>query len=304
MTFPGDCHVIMGLWPIAGITTIGVTAKEADATVAAAIDAGVTAFDTAFSYGFQGQSDHRLGNRIRGQRDRFFVIGKIGQRWNDRFERVIDGRAVTLIADAENSLNRIGIDRFDLLMLHSPDPDVPIEDSAEGIASLRERDLCSATGICNADPEQIRRFAEVVKCDAIQCPLNLMQRDRLGDVIPSCESDGREVFVFWTLMKGLLAGKIGRDHRFEAGDVRPQYEIFQGDARERTHVVLDQLAEIARQSDRTIAQLSIGWALAQSGVTAALVGARHPAQIIEAAAATPLPVELAERIDRIVKRSL
>ena len=298
----GDHHIILGLWPIAGVTTVGVTQSDAEATIGAAIEMGITCFDTAFSYGYGGESDRLLGKTIRGDRDRFSVIGKVCQRWDGNHGRVIDGSPKTLIADAETSLRRIETDHFDLLMLHCPDPNVPIEQSAAAIASLRDRGLCTQVGLCNADPAQRQAFSSEVRCDAVQCPLNLMQRQSLDSLIPDCVAADCEVHVYWTLMKGLLGGRISRDHQFPDGDSRPRYEIYQGDARRRAHDVLDRLQRVAEQSALTIAQLSIGWALSQTGVTAALVGARRPEQIIETAGSTPLDIEVVKQIDAIVEQ--
>ena len=152
--------------------------------MAAAIEAGITTFDTAMSYGYDGESDRLLGQFIRSDRDRYTVIGKVGQRWNDRRVRLVDGSPETLTADAETSLGRIGIDRFDLLMLHCPDPNVPLERSGEAIASLQRRGLCDRIGVCNVDAEGYRRFSAAVGCDAIQTPLNLLQRQPLEELIP------------------------------------------------------------------------------------------------------------------------
>ena len=71
-----NVHIALGLWPIAGITTLGVTAKDANLTLAAAIESGITTFDTAFSYGFEGESDRLLGRNIKGQREQYTIIGK------------------------------------------------------------------------------------------------------------------------------------------------------------------------------------------------------------------------------------
>jgi aryl-alcohol dehydrogenase-like predicted oxidoreductase len=95
---------------------------------------------------------------------------------------------------------------------------------------------------------------------------------------------------------------MSRNHQFAAGDSRPRYEIFQGDSRRRTHDVLDQMGRVAKQSGMTIAQLSIGWALSQPGVSAALVGARRPEQIIETANSVPLADEIVAAIDVIVNQ--
>ncbi|TWU02445.1 aldo/keto reductase [Stieleria varia] len=296
-------HVVLGLWPIAGITTLGVTESDALQTIRCAIDAGITRFDTAFAYGYDGRSDRMLGDAIASRRDEFDVIGKVGQRWTSDHQRVLDGRPETLIADAETSLRRIGIEQFDTLMLHAPDPKVPIQISANAIAELTRRGLSRRIGVCNVDVEHYQRFRDAVGCDAVQCPLNMLQSDASASLIRQCEQDRCDVFTFWTLMKGLLAGKISREHTFADGDSRPGYAVFQGQQRENAHKVLDELAPLACKRGRTIAQLAIGWVLSQPGVTAALVGAHKPEQIAETAAATPLDEDLLSEVDSIVYRN-
>ena len=101
-------------------------------------------------------------------------------------------------------------------------------------------------------------------------------------------------------MKGLLAGKITRDHQFAAGDSRPGYDIFQGEAREQAHCVVDGLKTLADEVGMTVSQLAIGWTLSQAGVTSALVGARRPDQIRELAGASKLDLQLVQRINRLV----
>ena len=289
--------ITLGLWPIAGITTVGVTDADASATIAAAIDAGIVSFDTAFSYGYDGESDRHLGRAIGSQRDRFQVMGKVGQRWDSNQKRVADGSPDQLIADAEVSLARIGIDTFDVLYLHSPDPDVPIQKSAEAMESLRARRLCRRVGVCNVDCDQLDQFCEVANCDAVQSPLNLLQPYSLDQFVPRCQHHGAAVHVYWALMKGMLAGKITRDHQFADGDSRPGYAIFQGEARQRAHNVVDALELLGKENGMTVAQLSIGWALAQKGVTGALVGARRPDQVRELAVARPLDASLLAKVN-------
>jgi len=288
--------VVLGLWPIAGVTTIGVTSRDAEATIATAIELGITAFDTAFSYGLEGESDRYLGRAIRGDIDRFHVIGKVGQRYLADETRVVDGAPETLRADAEESLRRIGIERFGTLMLHSIDPNVEVERSAEALLAMREAGLADRIGLCNATENQRQRFDAVCSCRAIQCPLNLLQTDSLTSLIPGAAANGADVLVYWTLMKGLLAGKISPDHVFPPGDSRPNYEVFQGKPRARAHRVVRDLRKIANETNRTVADLSVSWTLSQPGVTAALVGARRPDQIREAANAAPLNPETLTRL--------
>jgi aryl-alcohol dehydrogenase-like predicted oxidoreductase len=297
-------HIALGLWPIAGITTVGVTAKDAEQTVNAAIESGITTFDTAFSYGYEGESDQILGTQIKGQRDNYTVIGKVGQRWNSHRERVIDGSGQSLIADAETSLRRMNLEYFDTLMLHSPDPNVALEKSAEAIVVLQQRGLCHQAGVCNIDTNQLVKFQSVLKCDAIQCPLNLMQRNSLTNLVPHCQESDVDVYTFWTLMKGLLAGKIRRDHKFAEGDSRPGYPIFQGAARERAHHIVDGMNRIGEEAELTTAQLAIGWVLSQPGISMALVGGHTPDQIRETALARPLSPLLCNAIDQLVVESV
>lgn len=294
-------EVILGLWPIAGVTTIGVTAEDAISTIETAIECGIRTFDTAYGYGFDGESDRYLGSvlRQRDDADRFHVIGKVGQRYLDG-KRVIDGRPETLRRDAEESLARLNIPQFGTLMLHSIDENTPVTASAEALRNLRDAGLAARIGLCNASPEQRREFASVVDCEAIQCPLNLLQTDTLADVIADAMDSGSDVLVYWTLMKGLLAGKINRDHVFDPGDSRPGYPVFQGDARKRAHDVVDGLFEIANERGTTVAGVSVSWALSQVGVTAALVGARRPDQIRDIASAQPLPDSVLMRINQLI----
>ena len=295
-----DTHIALGLWPIAGITTVGVSANDADRTVIAAIESGITTFDTAFSYGYSGESDQLLGKRIKGQREKYTVIGKVGQRWSDNRERLVNGSRQSLITDAEMSLRRMNLDYFDLLMLHSPDPHVALEESAEAISVMQQRGLCHQAGVCNINLSQLVRFQTVLKCDAIQCPLNLMQRDSLTDLVPHCQQSDVNVYTFWTLMKGLLAGQIRRNHQFAEGDSRPGYPIFQGAARERAHLIVDGMKRLGEETQLTPAQLAIGWVLSQPGISMALVGGHKPHQIRETAQARPLSSALCEAIDQLI----
>ncbi|MEM1070578.1 MAG: aldo/keto reductase [Planctomycetota bacterium] len=294
--------VILGLWPIAGITTLNVTEREAEQTLHAAIDAGITQFDTAFSYGYDGESDRLLGRVLTARSLDAKVIGKVGQRWQGT-TRVVDGQPTTLIVDAECSLSRLRKSTFDCLMLHSPDPEVPIERSAEALAKLQQRGLCETIGVCNVDAEQLTRFAGVVRCEMIQCPLNLIQRDALDELIPVAKKLGAGSMTFWALMKGLLAGKLKPESEMDPADPRQRYEIFRGQYRQRADRVVDNLRELGQSTNQTVAQLAIGWTLAQPGVSGVLAGARRPGQVTEWAGCRAIDAALIEKIDRIVSNA-
>ncbi|MGC6442434.1 MAG: aldo/keto reductase [Rubripirellula sp.] len=303
---PQEPSVALGLWPLAGITTIGVTPKDVEETINAAIEAGITTFDSAYSYGYNGESDHMIGRHLKPDRERFRIIGKVGQRWTTKRQRIIDGSEAQLSADAEQTLKRMRIESLDLLMLHSPDPNVPLEESVLALCKLHQRGLCREIGVCNVNVDQLQQFSLIaeqasVPVRALQCPLNLLQRDSLTELLPTAETKNIRAHVYWTLMKGLLAGRISRDHQFAAGDSRPNYEVYQGHTRERAHRIIDALHLLSHEVGLTAAQLSIGWALSQPGVEHALVGARRPEQVKEVAAARCLNAETLSRVNAIVR---
>jgi aryl-alcohol dehydrogenase-like predicted oxidoreductase len=290
--------VILGLWPMAGVSTVGVTDEENRATMAEALRCGIDWFDTAYSYGYHGESDRLLAETITSADSRLHIIGKVAQRYTPDRTRVVDARPDTLRRDAEACLSRLGIECFDLLMLHSVDPNVPIEQSARALRDLQQEGRARQIGVCNVDLLQLQRFAEIVPPAAVQLPLNLLQREILNALVPWCQRNEIAVHVYWVLMKGILAGKISREHRFAAGDSRPHYAIYQGEARERVHRLLDRMQPMAAELQIPVAQLSIGWALSQPGITSALVGARRPSQIRETAGSRPLPAEVVAQLDR------
>lgn len=302
-TGAAESPVILGLWPIAGVTSVGVSDELSRQTIAAAIDAGITTFDTAFSYGYDGQSDRLLGEMLEGRREACVVIGKVGQRWTTDRQRVVDASPATLVADAEVSLKRIGTDRFDWLMLHSVDPQVDVRRSIDALEGLRRRGLADRIGVCNVGYEKLLQCAEAGPISAVQWPLNLLQRDVLDRRVEWCREHGVQVHTYWALMKGLLAGRIDRQHVFAEGDSRPGYEIYQGAARERAHQVIDRLTQIGAGQGLSVAQLAIGWVLSQPGITSVLVGAKRPEQIEETARARPLPPMLVAEIDAIVRQA-
>lgn len=292
--------IILGLWPIAGITTVDATPEHSRATIKAAIDCGINTFDSAFSYGYDGESDRLLAEVIGDRRCSMFIISKVGQRWNAQRQRVVDAKPETMKRDLDTVLQRLGTDYLDLLMLHSVDPKVDIRECAQALQSFREQGLVKQIGVCNVTPSQLNDFTQIVRPDAVQIPLNLLQPDSLTDVIPWCHDKRIAVHAYWVLMKGLLAGRIGEHHVFAPGDSRPKYDIYQGAKRQRAHRLLASLQTIALENKLTVSQLSVGWVLSQPGVSGVILGAKRPEQIQETAMTTPLSQEILLRINEVI----
>lgn len=277
--------IAMGCWPIAGMTSLNVTEENSLATIEAAVDAGINFLDTAYCYGAHGESEKLIRRALGTKRDEVVIATKGGISWGPDGKQVKDGRPETLRRHCEESLLRLGTDRVELLYLHSPDPTVPIVESAGALRMLMEEGKTRSVGVSNFSVEQLEEFASVCPIAAVQPHYNMLQREVEIDVVPWCRAHDVAVCVYWPLMKGLLAGKLGRDHQFAPGDGRPKYPMFRGDEFAKTHDFLDELRPIAAKHGRNLSELVLAWTIEQPGITVALVGAKRPDQILENAGA-------------------
>ena len=277
--------VALGCWPIAGMTSLDVNEPDSLATIQAAIDCGVNFFDTAYAYGAAGESERLIGQVVADCRERIVIATKGGISWAADGSRVIDARPQTLRRQCEESLARLGTDSVELLYLHAPDPNVPLAESASELARLKAEGKTRAVGVSNLSLSQLEEFHAVCPTTAFQPPYNMLQRDIERDTLPWCRERGIAVCIYWPLMKGLLAGKLSRDHVFAPGDGRAKYPMFQGQEWQRNQDFLQELREIATELGKTVAQVVVNWTIHQPGITAALCGAKRPQQIEETAGA-------------------
>lgn len=289
--------VSLGCWPIAGITSIGVTREDSLATIAAAFDAGITHFDTAHAYGYEGESEQMVGEVLRQHQHEVTIATKVGLVWGEpngekRRVQKRDGRPETLRRQCEESLCRLGLDVVDVLYLHAPDPGLAIEAQAETLKSLRIEGKARAIGVSNfKSRSEYEQFAEICSIAFDQQPYNMLQRDIETEILPWNRSQVIQTAVYWPLMKGLLAGKITREYQFAAHDSRPTYPVFQGQRWDRAHDVLDELRVIAAGRSLTVAQLVVAWTAAQPGISTVLCGAKRPEQIQETAIAMSVSLD-------------
>ena len=288
----------LGCWPMAGITSIGISDADSIATVRAALDCGINFFDTAFSYGYDGRSDEILRIALANRRNEAVIAHKVGSHWDDQKRRVVDGSPSRLLAQAKECVRRIGSDYVDVMYLHTPDPKVPIEDSAGAIAEICKSGLARYAAVSNVNSDQAARFVQVCPVVAIQPYFNMFQQECVEELVPFASRNQVSLVCYWILMKGLLSGHLQRDHEFDPKDRRLTYPIFQGEAWQRAQNLLDKLRALSADLNCTVTQIVTAWSLTRPGVTVALLGAKRPEQILEAVGSLELklPAEILELI--------
>ena len=274
--------VALGCWPIAGMTTLDANEADSIATIQACFDLGINHLDTAYVYGANGESETLIRRALGGRRDEMVIATKCGIHFEGG-EFITDGRPERLRAECDESLRRLGTDRVELLYLHSPDERVPIAESAGALRELMAAGKTRSVGASNCTLEQLEAFAAVCPLTAVQLPYNMLQRDIEQRTIPWCRERNIAVMVYWPLMKGLLAGRLPREHQLDERDSRRKYPMYQGDEWNKNQVFVERLREAATLSGHTIAQLVINWTIHQPGITAALCGAKRRWQIEETA---------------------
>lgn len=293
--------VAMGCWPVTGITSVDVTQERSEATIKAAYEAGINFFDTAYMYGYDGESEKMIGKVLGSVRDEIVIATKCGLHWQGQ-DCIKDASPARIVTECHESLRRLGTDRVELYYLHAPDPNVPVAESAGAILELMQAGKILAAGLSNGTVQELVEFHEVCPLSASQPHYNMLQREIEDSQLPWCMENNVSTLVYWPLMKGLLAGQLKRDHQFDPKDGRRKYPMFQGEEWEKNHDFIDRLREIADSIGHSIPELVINWTIQRRGITAALCGAKRPEQIEETARtmAWELTADIVAAIDQAI----
>lgn len=281
----------LGCWPLAGMTRTGVTAQAAEATIRSALDHGIMHLDTAFCYGEHGESERAIAAAIRGRRDGVVIAGKCGIHWEPDAtampprRQVVDGRPDRIRAEVGESLRRLGTDHLDLLYLHAPDPQVPLDESAGELARMLAAGTARAIGVSNVSLAQLEVFAAACPLSACQMHFNMLQREIEREILPWCRSREVAMIVYWPLMKGLLAGTMQRGHVFPQTDSRHKYPMFNGAEFDKNLDFVDRVRPIAARLGCSLPDLVLAWTAEQPGITSVLFGATSPEQVAQNARA-------------------
>ena len=277
-----------------GFYGIGEVSEQeaADRLTHAALDAGVTFFDTADVYS-RGQSEEILGQALRSSdtpRDRVVIATKVRGAMSDAAARgTADVNNVGLsrkhiLDGCDASLKRLGTDYIDLYQVHGWDPVTPIEETMRALADLVQSGKVRYLGVSNYAVRQIMRANAVADANgwprfvSLQAYYSLVGRDLEHELIDMCSEEGLGIMVWSPLAGGFLTGKYRRDQDDPAGSRRTGFDFPPVD-KEQGYDVVEALDEMAKSKDVSIPQLALAWLLQRRAVTSVIIGTKKPAQL-------------------------
>jgi aryl-alcohol dehydrogenase-like predicted oxidoreductase len=282
-------RVVLGcMWPER------LSEPDIERLIHAAFDAGITSFDSAPLYGFHA-SERILGRALRDRRDKVQILTKAGLRWDGTHGEVLfeftdaggtrravrkDSRPAQLVAEVEASLTRLGTDVIDLLQIHHPDNQTPLEESLSALADLVKAGKVRALGVSNFSPVQLAQASAFLAASAplaaLQCEYNLLERWPESELLPLCERHELTLLAYSPLAKGVLASdRSGRARR--ASD-----DSFYGHPLARPLIeaaVREALAPLAARHEVSAGEIALACLLAGSARSAVVVGASSEEQV-------------------------
>ena len=241
------------------------------AIIRAAVDTGVTFFDTAEAYG-PFANEELVGEALHPFRDRVVIATKFGFKFENGKQAGLDSRPAHIREVTEASLKRLKTDRVDLLYQHRVDPTVPIEDVAGAVSDLIREGKVKHFGLSEAGVQTIRRAHAVQPVAALQSEYSLWFREPEREVLPALEELGIGLVPFSPLGKGFLTGKIDDTTTFDPTDFRNIVPRFTEENRKANLAFVEWLKRFAAQKGATPAQIALAWLLARKGWIAPIPG--------------------------------
>lgn len=240
-----------------------VDKQQGIALIRAAVERGVTFFDTAEVYGAY-TNEELVGEALAPFRKNVVIATKFGFKIDANAKQAgLDSRPEHIKEVAEASLKRLKTDVIDLLYQHRVDPNVPIEDVAGAVKDLIKQGKVRHFGLSEAGVKTIRRAHAVQPVAALQSEYSLWWREPEAEVIPTLEELGIGFVPFSPLGKGFLTGKISEDTKFDKNDFRNIVPRFTTENRKANQALVDAIDRFARQKKATPAQIALAWLLAQ-----------------------------------------
>ncbi len=251
----------------------------------AAVDRGVTLFDTAEVYG-PFHNEELVGQALAPVRDRVVIATKFGWRIEGGRSVGLDSRPAHIREVADASLRRLGVEVIDLFYQHRVDPEVPIEDVAGTVGELVAAGKVRHFGLSEAGAGTIRRAHAVHPVTAVQSEYSLWTRDPEREVLPTCAELGIGFVPFSPLGRGFLTGTVDAATAFDADDVRARIPRFTAQNRDANAELVEHVRSLARDRGTTPGRIALAWLLAQQPWVVPIPGTRRVERVEENVGAT------------------
>lgn len=288
-----------------GNITYGAAADpaEAIATIHAAIDHGVTFFDTAQIYG-PFQNEELVGRAIKGKRDGLIIATKFGFKFDGNQITGVDGSPANAQKTVEDSLTRLGIDVIDLFYQHRVDPNVPIEETVGAMADLVKEGKVRHIGLSEAAPATLRKAAAVHPIAALQSEYSLWERDIEDEILPTCRELGIGFVPYSPLGRGFLTGQFKSKNDLPENDWRHNDPRWSDENAARNFAIVDTVLEIADEKSVSAAQIALAWLLAQGDDIVPIPGTKRRETMRDSMAAVDVDLSPADltRLDSAAPR--
>ncbi|MEX2460460.1 MAG: aldo/keto reductase [Paenibacillaceae bacterium] len=280
---PEISEIGFGSWAIGGGWSSGWGDQDdqiSSESVRAALDAGVTFYDTAAVYGL-GHSEVVIGQALKGDRNKVILATKCGLVWDENGKTSKNGTFDSIIREAEASLRRLGTDYIDLYQMHWPDTDMnaSAEETMRAMDKLVQEGKVRYVGVSNYNIAQLEESLTVRHVDALQPPYSILRHAAEKELLPFCQEKGIGVVGYSSLTSGLLSGNYTYDTKFDASDWRSRNAAHIGEGLKKNVDRAEKLKVIASRFDLTLPQLAVAYTLAHPALTSAIVGVRKPSHI-------------------------
>jgi aryl-alcohol dehydrogenase-like predicted oxidoreductase len=272
--------------------------------IQAGIDAGINWIDTAAIYG-HGHSEEIVGRAIAGRRNDVFVATKCGRVWEEGSRDIGKRlRRESVLAEADASLRRLGIDVIDLYQMHWPEPDEEVEEGWAAVNELIAQGKVRYGGVCNFSTSQLDRVQAIHPVTSLQPPYSMLRRDIEAELVPWCATHHVGILAYSPMQAGLLTGAFTAERAaaLPADDWRRNNPLFQEPQLSANLRVVERLRPIAVRLGVGVAEVALAWVLRLPEMTSAIAGARSPEQIRQTARAgdLTLPADALAEIDAIL----
>jgi len=291
-------RVGLGCWQFGGAIMLdgrpdgwsGVNDDESVATIKRAAELGVNFFDTADMYGW-GHSETLLGRALQesGQRDQRYIASKVGFWHDDQGNRTFNESKDYILEACDASLRRLQTDRIDLYQCHLWRTERWTE-FLDAFETLQKQGKIRFYGVSTNDFDMIQRFDHRDQLASVQSNYNLLDRHVEQDILPYCRARGIAFIARGPLARGKLSGKLTKDHKFDANDIRRQWLDDENRQKfERDISTVERLKPIAQKCGLTMPELAIIFVLTHVAVSTTIPGAKNRSQLEHNVTASLLP---------------